>query len=100
MTRFAACALALGLLCGCDRPAGNESSNIRDQVGRYRLIEAKGDYPAMIFDTATACLEPVHAITEGKNAGNLQRAGIIGQDSEACSALPVAKFKRDGDKQK
>jgi hypothetical protein len=50
----------------------------------------------MIFDTATACLEPVYVVTEGKNAGSLQRAGMIGQDSEACGALPIARPKREG----
>jgi hypothetical protein len=84
-------ALCLALAsCGrADQPS--EARNISAQIGRYQFIAAKEPYPAMIFDTVTGCPQALYVLNQGKSAGSVQIAGVVGQ--QACTAVPVAKYK-------
>ncbi len=89
--------LAMLLLSACDdrdlasrdmQSAQADAAVVAAQKGRFQLIPSKDDYPAIVFDTATGCVEELLVQTVGPNTGDLIKAGLIAPQPE-CSSLQV-----------
>ena len=67
------------LIFGCT--AGSRETDaqiIKDQIGRYEFVAAAGDYPALIVDTATGCVEVLYAIQHENVVGKTIEKSQVG----------------------
>jgi len=70
------------------------------EIGRYHFVSATTDYPPLVLDTATGCIEQITVRGEGKDVVVDKLPvdfGVIGKDG-ACTAtgitgLPFEKMK-------
>ena len=100
--RCVAIPAAVLMLAGCDSSIG--SSNEKDvsiraaaaesQKGRWQFVDAKPPYPALIFDSATGCVQTLEFIRDGERAGQLAMYGIYGADAICKTSLDLADLER------
>ena len=89
------------MFSGCSREDGaqydmgsqeSDATVVSAQKGRFEFIAARDPYPALIFDSATGCVETLEPLTIGPNAGNLIRAGLVGPQAE-CTQLQIVPLR-------
>ena len=70
----------------------SDAAVVSAQKGRFQFIAARDPYPALIFDSATGCVETLEPLTTGPNAGNLIRAGLVVPQGE-CTQLQIVPLR-------
>ena len=54
---------------------------VESQKGRWQFIGQNATYPAIIFDSATGCVQTLERIPDGEKAGQLAVYGTYGNDN-------------------